>query len=448
MKRLITVVLASMTLVACNGGGGGSSSGGDAPTPTPPFVIKPLTVSVATNSPSGLYESGNPVVDASPFAYVPTVTITLTNPYSDIEIQSVSANIADYSPSQPNDDFITYIHGSSTGGTCQQITASNPLKPGVSCNATFRIRATNATESDIISTKTTTNYKIEGYINPITWNYQNIYVKKPQWVSNGQGYTNIWASDSSAVKVMSVVHEGSDDYFYSSAGQKVKVTFDSNGIAQLNSNNVVYCSNTGCTGGLVPTNFLGTIPYSPYNVSSGSIPSGKSNAVDGLNNQSYSRYHGTGNYIFAVQPDGTMFGKNNGVVGCWSSSGSSDWYSNWNPTNFRALQNPTTDSFNYDSDSAQYTASYGSTNWVYGGSGAKYYYKIVADSSGTCTLDTDNVLDALEVDFTTQNQTSSFSGSADNGVEEQAQITPNGVYNLKRMSQGSQLTFYKYPPRE
>lgn len=475
----ILICCGSLSLVACNGGGGGSNQQSD-------IQPKPLAYTyTADYQVPNEYYNELPTVDIRPFASQATVTYTLTNTNSipvwfpqniGYSPELFSGRIISGDVSKLNGYAITVGNWS---GSCYDYTIKSPLQPNQSCTFTMHIiDQWNYSESELINIGGKDRYSTAGIVFAYYYypsdssdssylGYRfpaNTYVRSGIWYQNQQGY-NLGLPSGDIMASMNVVNvggaaaNGGHDYIFPSYtnnnSQPFAVSFDGNGVAQVNTQSPVACSITGVLGCLNGTTILAGAENAliPYNVQSqrylaAGYGDGSNSLVNGLNKQSYGRgggYQGIPipnvKALYAVQKDGTIIGQNiNGEYGCFNNDGS----------NFRAFPAlPSGYSLAGANTNVIDTVSYGNTNWIsvyFSGSSwiqvAYTHVKVVADNTGMCRLDFNNIL-------TDVTGVISISGA----VPQTNQITPNGVYTYDvptndDPNRGYHMLFLKYPPRQ
>jgi hypothetical protein len=240
---------------------------------------------------------------------------------------------------------------------------------------------------------------------------------------------------------------------------KLKITFNNDGVPIIDYNNVEACTLDGCVNGIIPTDGYNIIlPPVPYYNPNGNYIGPRAydqyrhinTALNTLDNTYIDRDCFDAVYcpktvfsqVFAVQPDGTIVGKNrNGTFGCTNRDGS----------NFRTLNVPSNiniESYYSSMSTSPDTITYGQTNWIFAqryyesgvrgtmSNGEQVYVKVNANTSGLCQLESQGAFLEATVIY-------GFNFAAP--VRNQLQITPNGIYGF---GNSSGLGFYKYLPRE
>lgn len=493
MKKNLLLVALCGALIACNGGGGSDSSNGGGGGNNEWFcsfsqnikscyTLKDLPYSYTVNHATGEVIDGYPVGDMRPFGSSLKITYTFTNPYESMPIWFVKSTTGQVSwfgleleSGSPHysSSWYKFYNDSVVNGTCKNYTIEKPLQPNQSC--TFILDLTgqnNFTESELFNFYNTT-YAGSGFglsyffkKDPhggddwSGWQLLNTYVRAGSWYTKQQGY-DLGLSAGQSLGSFNVLNiggstaNGGHDYIFPTlrAGnaQPFVAQFTESGLAYINTSAPVACPIPGCLNDTYITPLMYSILWyasGPELVTYVEEPARSENElVQGLNKRSYTRGgrvvggNGIPNVanIYAVQKDGTIIGKNtNGEYGCFNNDGSGfrafpalpDGYSWWWTLD------------RIPSNAAVYnTMSYGDTNWITltDSKHAEQRIKVIADNSGTCRFDFNNlIIDQVEI------------YTAIWGVVPQAaQITPNGIYSIIRKDGiQEQLRFYKYPPRE
>lgn len=473
LKQSVLVTTITLLLAACGGGGGGSSSS----TPTPANTVLPLNIHVSSTYSAGSTTVGD-IIDARPFATTTKFIVTFTNPYSSVNITQINLGTG---AGNISSDFSKTLGVGESGmkgyqisaylssNTCTSISASTPLTPGQSCTADYYTGDMfNFSNSESLSLKLgyeytdTTHGKVTKF-GRLTGNEALLPIVTGIIYTNGQGYD----FNNNQVSTLLMTTESGQDYMYLNSGQKLKMAYDSNGKVILDfANNVVPCTNVGCSNGVVPSPLYSINPYT-LQVHSGINANGVNGVIYGGGGD-YSKiggYSPTGdkipnvNYIYAVQPDGTIFGQNSNAPyqwGCFNNDGS----------NFRSVtvnagyQLSESQLFNYATTTLSYSY-YGNTNWVMvnaaiNSSGGSFFGRLIASTTGDCTISQDGSLASTEINWFQQQ--SSSTGMANYGsyiTQQPLQITSHGVfgyyiyqYENPYPNNTPHFMFYKYPPRE
>jgi hypothetical protein len=473
LKQSIITTLVAGLLTACGSGGGASAP---SPTSAPNNKAQALGVHVTSSYSAGTSSIGD-VVDARPFASTTKFTITFTNPYS-YSITSVipsggNSTSPDFSWKIGNGEsgLMGYTIGASySSGSCSQVSESKPLLAGQSCNAVYYVGLSinfSNNESLVINLPYEYRDPVHGRVMAYGKGYTLPAIALPVVTgiiyTKGQGYD----FNGNQVSALLMTTESGQDYMYLNSGQKLKLAYDSNGKATLDfTNNVVPCTNTGCSSGLVPAQLFTINPYTNQ-IYSGSLANGFNGVIWGLNQGNYGKVGGwdeqTGlqipniSLIYAVQPDGTIFGRNSNAPyqwGCFNNDGS----------NFRVINIDATyaaaESQLFDYPDGMSYGYYNRTNWVYTVAGpnavspSEMFGKLKASTAGDCTLTQNGALDPSLVHWFQQN--SGATGSMNYGryiTQQPIQVTSHGVFGYYIYSEAApsnipHFMFYKYPPRE
>lgn len=478
-KNLLMVISFCGVLVACNGGGGSSdnSTGGSNDNNSrcelqenakSCYSLTDLPYSYTVNHATGETINGYPVGDMRPFGSSLKIIYTVTNSYESMPIWFTKHNGSSEWLGFQLEGNNYKFYSEYPSGTCNNYTSGNPLQPKQSCTFILDIAGqNNFTESELFNFYNTTyggskfgfSYFFSG--GELSYSQRvNTYVRAGSWYKNQQGYDLGLAADQSlgSFNVLNVggsTANGGHDYIFPTHrvdqgnAQPFIAQFTESGLAYLNTSAPVTCPIPGCLNDAYITPLMYDIIWksSGPELQTSLIPiwTGENTLVLGLDKRSYDRDgHGlipNVDYLYAVQKDGTIVGQNtNGEYGCFNNDGSG----------FRALPAlPVGYSWWWDlnyitSNSSVYdTMSYGDTNWITltNSHRQQQRIKVVADNSGTCQFDFDNlIIDDVAVQ-----------ANIGTVVPQTAQITPNGVYGVNvgsAYNNQSPFKFYKYPPRE
>lgn len=466
MKKLnlITLGLLAALLTACNGGGGSTDA-----TPQPKAPSLPMGVSVKADYSAGTWESGD-IIDARPFASTTRFVVTFTNPYDTSMLfapSGIYASSPDFTDGVlESDGSVSYKGWAASASLSSAASEENncydyssgtaklkELAPRASCKATYYMNDIfNYSDTESLYINITYQYRSKAYAF-VEKKTPAIPVKAGITYMNGLGYN--FNNQNQGIEILANTESG-QDYLYVTnfinSSQKVKVSYDQNGVAFLDyPNNVVTCTNPGCTNGNVPLNVAFVYPYAPYEVVGMSFPYGDNDLVYGLNEHLYGKGGNGGrfvnilNQITAVQPDGTILAYSliEKAWGCFNNDGS-----NFRPVVIDANYKNVPESQMIGGNFQNYY-HYKNTNWVDTGFGFSYagsvQGRLIASNDGTCILTQDGGLNTGLVGKWVQ--------GGRNTTSQTLQITNNGVFGIYETQYPNvglpyyNLKFYKYPPQ-
>lgn len=479
MKKSLLLAVLCGGLVACNSGGGSSdNSGGGGNNQTDCSLRSNVNVcyselpyTYTANHTTGETINGYPVGDMRPFGSSLKITYTVTNTNESLPIYFNNGVLYGFYVDWIRNDIPLYNNGSyefyngGRSGTCANYTSESPLQPKQSCTFILDLLGqNNFTESELFNFYDTQDagqpfgfvYYFKNPANGEEWvrgQRMNTYVRAGNINHNQQGY-NLGVPESynqglgsfNVLNIGGSTANGGHDYIFPTLkgmnSQPFVAQFTESGLAYLDTSAPVACPIPGCLNGTYITPMMYDILWTqsgPQLMTSIYTPS-VNDGVNGLNKLSYGRNIDGAipnvSKLYAVQKDGTIIGQNlNGEYGCFNNDGSG----------FRAFPAlPAGYSWLFDGQAintqAYDTMSYGDTNWItlinpHGGD-SFIKIKVVADNSGICQFDFDNVI--LNKVVRELNVTAL--------VDQAIQITPNGVYGA--YGAVPEMRFYKYPPRE
>lgn len=466
-NKIITISVFAVTLVACNGGGGSTDA-----TPQPKAPSLPMGVSVKADYSAGTWESGD-IIDARPFASTTRFVVTFTNPYDTSMLfapSGIYASSPDFTDGVLESDGSVSYKGWAAGASLSSAASEEnncydyssgreklkELAPHASCKATYYMKdVSNYSDTESLYINIHYQYTNNSYSNVMKIG-PAIPVKAGITYMNGLGYN--FNNQNQGIQMLANTESGQDYLYltnYTNASQKVKVSYDQNGVAFLDyPSSVVACTNTGCTNGNVPLNVAFVYPYAPYEVVGMSFPYGRNDLVYGLNEHLYGKDGNGGRFvnilssITAVQPDGTILAYSliEKAWGCFNNDGS-----NFRPVVFDANYKFLPESQMIVGYYQNYS-HYKNTNWVRTGFGTSddsgVEGKLIASNDGTCILTQDGGLNTELVGKWVQ-----YGNNLDTN-DQTLQITNNGVFGIYVSQIGKafsnpyyNLKFYKYPPR-
>ena len=292
LYKSFVIICAALVLNACGGGGG--SDGNLDPSNKYPTANLGVTFEAYNNQYSGINESSIKVIDATPFNQRTIISVRLTNALTYPVFDGRAYPLGGY-PQWSNSEYLTkpvtvenpdiigerigrisyfYIESTDvrfskivTPDWCGYYTKQNPLKPNESCVSYISIdwaQNYDLTESinlpigysfyalnpDFPETFDygigySSHYKTDALckLNPNTClPILNAPIKLGRWYINEQGYD--FAGNITGVLLAQDETDG--DYLYFHSGEKIKVNYDVNGVAQLDFNSLITCTGDDC----------------------------------------------------------------------------------------------------------------------------------------------------------------------------------------------------------
>lgn len=489
-----------LILASCGGGGSSGSNGNINPSTKYPDAKLDVTFEAYNNQYSGVNESGINVIDATPFNQRTIIVERITNtlnypvfnvgagpmggrgnymwdndyttrplngdetPYNIDFIESRMGYIKYYGIGSNDVRFTKLVTPDWCGYTVTQTyDATKSLQPGQSCVAYISMDwAMNYDSTESIDLPFGYGFSAENPSFPDTAEYGIKYnsnwdcgaslsykclpivyapIKLGRWYINEQGYD--FAGNITGVLLAQDETDG--DYLYFHSGEKIKVNYDVNGVAQLDFNSLITCTGDDCylydgkisyevatdgtnVRGLNTTNyyyqndFPSGIYYPGVKVSRLNYAPMPINEV--IPNVSEVR---------AIQPDGTLVGANSaGVYGCFNNDGS----------NFREFAESQLHGWKVGHLSGtSWNITFDQNNWIpVRSTDQQQYWKVIADNTGKCELDVVNSFTDDAIRYSQEGYPGHYMTPP--------QITKNGAYAQYVSNGKQQLKFYKYPPSQ
>ena len=494
LYKSFVIICTILILNACGGGGG--SDGNLNSTNKYPTANLGVTFEAWNNQYSGINESSIKVIDATPFNQRTIISVRLTNALNypvfdgrtyplggrgnwmydyNYTTQVLPADVTPYTVNlvESRIGLINYFSVESTdvrftkivtSDWCGYYTKRNPLQPNNSCVSYISIDwAQNYDKAESINlpigysftalnpafpsaqdgVRYSSQYQTDALckLNPNTC-LPILYAptKIGRWYVGEQGYD--FAGNTTGVILANTETDG--DYLYLNSGKKIKINYDVNGVAQLDFNTLTTCTGVDCY--LYGGNISYGVATDGYNIKGlnttnfyyrNDMPGGISYPSVKVNRFNYApmpinEVISNISEVRAVQPDGTLIGANSsGIYGCFNNNGS----------NFRPFADQLHGWKVGHLSGTSWNVTYGQSNWIpVRSTNQQQFWKVVADNTGRCQLDTVNSFTFDEIMYSQEG----FLGYN----MTPPQVIQHGAFAQNIINGKRYLKFYKYPPAQ